>query len=356
MPGAGLWAPATTPLEPAATRRYVKLRPFAVALVALAIGGILLWLFSGSRAQIAASVAVLAVVATDALVARRTLRRTDVELAIAPVVTTGDPLTCTVRVIGANRPVTLVPAARPKVQRFLVRDDSPGLLVLAPRRRGIVHTLTFDLVATGPMGLVESARRVRIRLASSVVVAPAPLPHAIDWPAPRAVDFGMTEHAPVGDDLYRSVRPYVRGDSRRRVHWKATAHAGQLMVTERDGTGVAHLQVAVQLDGPSAAAEAALGRAAWIIREALARGYRVELVSVQPRAVPSAPASALGSPFRAAPLDVAPVTGPSHVVRQRVTSERAARAALALASYGHAPASKHHGTTCVVGERGDRWT
>src|SRR5690606_6343649 len=138
---------------------------------------------------------------------------------------------------------------------------------------------------------------------------------------------------------------------RRRVHWKATAHGGQLMVTERDGTGVAHVQVVVQLDGPSAAAEAALGRAAWIVREALARGWRVELVTVQPRAVPSAPATELGSPFRAAPLDIAPVTGPSHVVRRRVTSERGALAVLALAGYGHAPASKHHGTTCIVGER-----
>jgi uncharacterized protein (DUF58 family) len=206
------------------------------------------------------------------------------------------------------------------------------------------------------MGLFECARRMRVPLTHSLLVAPATLPHDVHWPRIRAVATGMTDTAPVGDELYRTVRPYVRGDSRRRVHWKATAHRGTLMVKETDGTGVVALQVVVQLDGPGAPAEVALSRATWIVREALARGWRVELVTVQPRTTPVAPAGSLGSPFGPPPLDLVPVLETSHVVRRHITSERAAMGVLALAGYGPVDAAPERGTTCYVTVDGERWT
>ena len=355
IPRPALWAPATTPVDADETRRYLRARPFALALLALAGLSIVLWLFTGSGAQLVIGIAVGAVVVLDAVTSRRAIRTADVELLVSPMVTTADPLVCTIRVVGVSRPVTLSPAARPNVQRFLISDGTPGMIVLAPRRRGIVHTLVFDLALTGPVGLVVCARRFRVAVPLSVLVAPTPLPHDVEWPVPRAVDFGLSESAPVGDELYRTVRPYVRGDSRRRVHWKASAHRGSLMVKESDGTGVASVQVVVQLDGPGAAAEVALGRAAWIVRESLARGWRTDLVTVQPRGVPSAPPVGLGSPFGAPPLDSAPTMGTTHVVRQRVTNERAALMALALAGYGSIEVSARRGATCLVSPGGDRW-
>ena len=103
---------------------------------------------------------------------------------------------------------------------------------------------------------------MRVPLGASITVGPTPLPHDIAWPRPRAAHFGLSESTPIGDEVYRSVRPYVRGDSRRRVHWKASAHHGSLMVKESDGTGIVTLRIVVQLDAPGAGAEVALARAA----------------------------------------------------------------------------------------------
>lgn len=354
-PTVALWAPVTTPAGAASTRRFIRLRPPAWAVLAIAaVGAVLSWV-TDSRWQLAIAVALLVTVAVDAATAFRSMRRISITLDSDRLLTTGDPMTCTLRVVGCRRPVVLAPAVRPSVQRFLIDDERPGRIVLAPRRRGVVHGVLVDAVATGPVGLVQCARRQRVPLTTTLTVGPAPLPHVIEWPRPRAVHFGLSDSTPIGDELYRSVRPYLRGDSRRRVHWKASAHRGDLMVKELEGTGVVVLRIVVSLDGPSAAAEAALGRASFLATSALERGWRTELVTMQPVTAPAAPSLALGSPFGPPPLDVQAIVAPTRVVARTVHGEPAVRATLATASYGPVPLPRTGGLTLLVTTGGDRW-
>jgi uncharacterized protein (DUF58 family) len=353
--GAALWSPATTPAEADRSRRFLRPRGFAAALVVLAVVGALLSFPTDSVPQFVVALALLTAVVLDGAVARRAMRDGELRFDAAPLVTTSEPLPCTVRAEGFGRPVVVTPAVRPAVQHFLIDDEQPGLVVLAPRRRGLVHSLLVDVVCTGPIGLVQCGRRERIALRSAVTVGPTPLPHDARWPRPRATHFGTSATTPVGDELYRSVRPYVRGDSRRRVHWKASAHRGGLMVKETDGTGLVVLRIVVQLPGPSAAAEIALGRAAHLAAESIARGWVTELVTVQPRVVPVAPAPRLGSPFAPPPLEMVAASVPTAPVARVVGSARAAVATLATASYGPAPVTPARGPTVVVTPEGDHW-
>jgi uncharacterized protein (DUF58 family) len=350
-----LWAPATTPIEPARTRRYLRPRGYTVGLVVIALIGALLSFATDSVPQLAVAVAVLVAVVIDGFTAFRNARPLELEFATGPLVTTSDPLSCTVRGIGLRRPVVIAPAVRPNVQRFLIDGAAPGLVVLAPGRRGVVHTLLLDAVVTGPIGLVECGQRMRVPLGNSITVGPTPLPHDVVWPRPRAAHFGLSESTPIGDEVYRSVRPYVRGDSRRRVHWKASAHHGSLMVKESDGTGLVSLRIVLQLDAPGSGAEVALARAAFVAREALARGWATELVTVQPRVMPVAEPGPLGSPFRSPPVELAPALGPTHVVARAIASERAALTTLATACYGVVPIRRAAGLTLIVTSEGDRW-
>ena len=62
-----LWAPATTPIEPARTRRYLRPRGYTVGLVVIALIGALLSFATDSIPQLAVAIAVLVAVAIDAL-------------------------------------------------------------------------------------------------------------------------------------------------------------------------------------------------------------------------------------------------------------------------------------------------
>jgi uncharacterized protein (DUF58 family) len=324
-------------------------------LALLGVLAFVLWLVTRAAPQLVVGAAIGTVLVVDAVSARRAMKAVHIDLLANPLLTTADPFACTVRVTGARRPVVLTPATRPSVQRFLVEGPEAGMVVLAPRRRGVVHTLVVDASAVGPIGLVECARRFRVRLGTSVTIGPVPRPHPVEWPVPRAVGFGLTESAPVGDDLHRTVRPYLRGDSRRRVHWKASAHHGRLMVKESDGTGVALLRVVVQLDTPGVAAEMALERASFVAVSALGRGWRTELVTVQPREVPTSPAPPLGSPFGGLSTELMPTLGTTHVVSRVVRDERAVLTVLATACYGPVTRPSQPGLTYLVGVGGDRW-
>jgi hypothetical protein len=99
----------------------------------------------------------------------------------------------------------------------------------------------------------------------------------------------------------------------------------------------------------------AVGRAAWIAREALARGWWTELVTIQPRVPPVAPPSPIGSPFGPPPFDLVPTLGPTHVVVHRVSTEHAVLTTLATASYGPMAYPSGAGLTYLVTAGGDQW-
>lgn len=97
-------------------------------------------------------------------------------------------------------------------------------------RRGIFRQDTFWLRSGFPFGFLR--RSVRLRMPREIVVYPsvAPTPE-LDATLPRLSSEWERRLAGLGQDLYR-IRPYQTGDSSRVVHWKASAHTGELKVRE----------------------------------------------------------------------------------------------------------------------------
>ncbi|HMJ76720.1 MAG TPA: DUF58 domain-containing protein, partial [Iamia sp.] len=255
---------------------------------------------------------------------------------------------------GLTTPVELVKTvgwasfARPSIA---LRTTDPGTFVVDAPRRGVVDTMVFDLVSTGPLGLTEAACRVRVWLPTPWLVGPLALPHDPMWPKLRTVPPGEATTVTQGDDLFRGVRPYTRGDPRRSVHWPATAHRGTLMVKERDGIEQVALRIVLELTHAGPDAEMAAGRAAWLIEHGLARGWRVHLVTVEgPRA---APPPLLG-PWAPQPQSALP--GPAtHTVARGIERADRARQQLAAAGIGTPTIETWTGLTRVVSPWGDRW-
>ena len=91
----------------------------------------------------------------------------------------------------------------------------------------------LEVALTDPFGLVaavvEAAPRTRLTVYPRIdAVAPPPSSHGDDPLAgadhPRALTGG-------GEDFY-ALRPYVRGDDLRRVHWPSTAKTDELMIRQ----------------------------------------------------------------------------------------------------------------------------
>jgi len=106
---------------------------------------------------------------------------------------------------------------------------------LPTERRGPVELGPALLETTDPLGLV-----VRLRVVApteSVLVRPRV--HAVDPPGPgaggrRVATDGTARPAVADDDAgeFLAVRPYETGDDPRRVHWRSSARADDLMVRQ----------------------------------------------------------------------------------------------------------------------------
>lgn len=323
-------------------------------MLALAAVSGAFWLAGESKPQLAITITLAAVVAIDAVLARRAITGPTVRLRGPDNARAGEPTEWQVDVEGVRRPVSLVPAMLPRPRPVGIEADTVGRVTMAPFVVGVVHHLVFDLFASGPIGLVHAAARQRIAPTTPVHVGPRVEPFEIDWPHPRAVAFGLSEIAPRGDELFRSVRPYVRGDERRRIHWKATARHGELMVRESDGTGVVALQVVLQLDHPGPASERVAGHAAWVVRQALAQGWLVQLVTLDAQPPPRHLLQ-LGTPYGLPPVFAPGAVVPVEVRAERVTASVALNRQLATVACGAVHPPKWSGLTCIVTERGVAW-
>ncbi|HEY5155000.1 MAG TPA: DUF58 domain-containing protein [Acidimicrobiales bacterium] len=336
-------------------RRYLRLRPPGVALLCLAALAIVFWLFSRTGLHLLLAVALAVAVVIDAATALAALATPVVHVGGPGAVVAGRPTTWTLQVEGVRRPLIVAPCRRPRSDEVRVVDDGPGLVTFPALARGVAQSLLLDVTATGPAGLFECGRRCRVVLPAPVFVGPPPLAHQIDWPSPRAVGFATSEVAPIGDDLFRSVRTYVRGDPRRSIHWKATAHHGHLMVRESDGTGVVVLRIVVHLPPPGDIADLTAARAAYLAEEALRRGWLVHLVTAAPREILAEPTVPLRSPFGSPPVVPPRPASEVHVVDRRVRSGEDVLRVLAVASAGSPGAPRGPGLTCVVTPTGTEW-
>lgn len=111
-------------------------------------------------------------------------------------------------------------------------------------RRAVLDVGPLLVVRSDPLGLAE--RRVEVGGAARLWVHPRV--HAVaPLPVGRSRDLeGPTSDLARGDGSFHALREYVVGDDLRRVHWKATAHRGALMV--REHADPARPDVTVALD------------------------------------------------------------------------------------------------------------
>ncbi len=336
------------------TGRVVRLRPIAVGLIVIAAIAGLFGLATRSSVAGMLMFALLGVIAADVLGARWALASVRLRLSAPAIGTVGETVPFVLDGRGLTQPVIVVrPGAWDGTTQLTigVRHDGPGTILVDVPHRGVRTHETVDVVAHGPLGLAEAARRERLRLPVPLHVVPRSLRHVVDWKLPATVPLGEATTVTRGDDLFRGVRPYARGDPRRSVHWPATAHHGSLMVKEHDGLEQIALRVVVDLPAPGPAAEAAVARAAWLVEHGLARAWLVLLVTTEGPPPPPLP---LGRPWTATAPSM-PMAATSTVER-RITRLSDARLQLAAAAIGSPALAPWPGLTRVVSPEGDRWS
>jgi len=121
----------------------------------------------------------------------------------------------------------------------LVTDLAPGATrtlgyQLIPKCRGVYRLCEIQLSAPDLLGMYEFSRR--LQQPQEMIVYPKPISLPPIWRPTATGGGGRTttrRKSHQGTDLY-GVREYVPGDDLRHIHWKVSAHANQLVITERE--------------------------------------------------------------------------------------------------------------------------
>ncbi|MRG61795.1 DUF58 domain-containing protein [Agromyces sp. CFH 90414] len=118
-------------------------------------------------------------------------------------------------------------------------------LAISAERRGIIDVGPMTISRGDPIGILRREQRwpevQRIHVHPRTVHLPSTSSGLI-----RDLE-GLPTGKLVNDDLsFHTVREYVRGDSQRHVHWKATAKTGRIMVRQYEESR--HARIAVLLD------------------------------------------------------------------------------------------------------------
>jgi len=160
-------------------------------------------------------------------------------------------------------------------------ETSGTRVTLRPERRGVFDSVTLDIASAAPFGLQWWRRRVRV--ASPTPLHVAPRRGRPDAPSLRqadeAGDVANRPHRSVG--YPRGARPYRPGDNWRLMHWRATAHAGELMVRELERPMAQALTVTVVLPADPEESERVAERALGTLALLLERGAEVLLATTE---------------------------------------------------------------------------
>jgi uncharacterized protein (DUF58 family) len=161
------------------------------------------------------------------------------------------------------------------------RGQAGDRITVEPERHGLHDAVTLDIASAAPFALQWWTRRVRVPLLAELHVAPR-----LGRPArPRTAtdeDAGEVRERPRTDGgLPRGARPYTPGDSRRLVHWRATAHAGRLMVREVERPSAGPVTLTVELPSDPDEAERVVERALGTVVDLLATGAPVLLGTLE---------------------------------------------------------------------------
>jgi uncharacterized protein (DUF58 family) len=169
----------------------------------------------------------------------------------------------------AGLPVPLAVASRGRLRVRPVEPPGPEVFVgprrrrgaddavvtLVPEHRGVHGAVIVDIASAAPFALQWWTKRVCLALPAPLHVSPR---CGRAQPVPVRPEEGTGElfDRPRSDEgLPRGARPYVPGDPRRLVHWRATAHAGLLMVREVERPAAEAVTITVELPADPEAAE-----------------------------------------------------------------------------------------------------
>jgi uncharacterized protein (DUF58 family) len=328
--------------------------PAGRAIAWLAALVVLVWVFDRSVPVFVVAAGLIVALAIDALLAQRGLERPSLRVEAPPEVVAGAPVSYFVAGWAGRYPFLVAPLWIWPRTTIALDSEAAGLVTLPAPPRGVVVALPAELSTRGPLGCFQANRLVRVSLPTPVHAAPAPVEHEVGWPALRTIQFGPTETANVGHDLFRGIRPYVAGDPPRSVHWKATARHRQLMVRESEGTGVVVVRLVLDLPQGGSAAEDAIARLAHVAEEALRQHWLVRLVTVE----------RIGAPPPPPPVDAlrhghpAPWPGPPPVlatVTRDVRTRRELQRRLAAAEIGRPAYGEQRVLTRIFRPAGDEW-
>jgi len=225
--------------------------------------------------------AVGAVVVLDVVVAVNATRRLAITGRVHPCdVVVGDRFAIELDVRGRGLAVALgLPG--PKAQMLVVDPPAAGALEGLAGRRGVTRQIVLSVRSTGLCGLVACTRTHHVRLPRQLEAGPRPVPSGSAFPD-LGGGWGEGAAAAAHDgELVRGLRDYVPGDRLRQVHWRATAHTGELVMKETEEPQAPVLHLVLDLATGGAQGEAAAGRAAWYAGEALRRGYQVTLTTME---------------------------------------------------------------------------
>jgi len=325
----------------------------AYAATLLVGASLVFWWASKTGPPLLVGAALLILLITDAVISYHSLSDPKLELRNPPDAVTGGYVSYQLRAANVRRPLLVLPAGPFRQHAVLVDHDGPGMITLPAPPRGTVRYLLLDLIATAPLGFFETVRRVLVPLPVPMLVAPPLFHHEIEFPEHRPVGWGEVEHAVIGEDLFKGVRNYVRGDPRRKVHWPASAHSGTLMVKETDGTGVVPIRIVLVLDRPGPGSELAAGRAAYVAESCSRRGWQVHLVTMENPGEPILPG--LGIPLMLLPRLLPPPPVPPQTVSKQVQQRMEVSRRLSMAGYGNPVLDPSTGHTLVISAAGDHW-
>jgi uncharacterized protein (DUF58 family) len=169
-----------------------------------------------------------------------------------------------VHVVASGR-VRVRPVEPPGSEAFVGPAGRRGrvdVVTLVPTRRGVHQTVTMDVASAAPFALQWWTRRLTLALPQELHVSPRR--GRPDRRRPRSHEQqGAIVVRPRADTgLPRGARPYRSGDTRHQVHWRATAHAGALMVKDVErpaGQQVVVVDLPADPDEAEHVAERALG-------------------------------------------------------------------------------------------------
>jgi uncharacterized protein (DUF58 family) len=161
------------------------------------------------------------------------------------------------------------------------RSGDDGSITLVPERRGVHRTVTLDVATSAPFALQWWTCRVSLPLPTPFYIAPR-LGRPMSAPRRASEGEGESTDTSAADAGHpRGARPYRPGDGRRQVHWRATAHTGELMVREVESTMADPVTVTVELPRHPDEAERVAGRALGTVVLLLDRGLPVLLATLE---------------------------------------------------------------------------